>query len=304
MEPAGTARSYFGGLLCVSWSPDGKYIVTGGEDDLVTVYSFLEKRVVVRGQGHKSWVSVVAFDPYNMSFVPDGFEGSDREEEEDDPNVDDSRRLGSPPSSSGGGGGSPVTGYRFGSVGQDTYICLWDITEDILKSSGSSSSSSVGGGCGPLGPAAPPSKSSNASSPNSSLGALTNASVCSKDSGVLTECSFSTATSTSLSQRLASLNFGSSDRKDKRGSHSNGGSKSSSRSSSASLPVSSSVSEESVKLGSLECPRIYEIPLIEPLVVKKVAHERLTALVFREEYLVTACQDGYVRTWARPGKMV
>lgn len=24
-------------LLCVCWSPDGKYIVAGGEDDLVTV---------------------------------------------------------------------------------------------------------------------------------------------------------------------------------------------------------------------------------------------------------------------------
>jgi hypothetical protein len=47
-----------------------------------------------------------------------------------------------------------------------------------------------------------------------------------------------------------------------------------------------------------------EVPVMEPLVVKKIAHERLTALVFREECLVTACQDGYVCTWARPGKMV
>ena len=81
MEMVASARSYFGGLLCVCWSPDGKYIgqcnarskcspstsfninsvsVLGGEDDLVTVYSFHERRVVVRGQGHKSWVSVVS----------------------------------------------------------------------------------------------------------------------------------------------------------------------------------------------------------------------------------------------------
>jgi hypothetical protein len=38
MELVGAARSYFGGLLCAAWSPDGKYIVAGGEDDLVTVY--------------------------------------------------------------------------------------------------------------------------------------------------------------------------------------------------------------------------------------------------------------------------
>lgn len=53
----------------------------GGEDDLVTVYSMAEKRVVLRGQGHKSWVAVVAFDEYNLSYgdLPDGldFSGSD-----------------------------------------------------------------------------------------------------------------------------------------------------------------------------------------------------------------------------------
>lgn len=57
-------RSYFGGLLCLSWSPDYKLIATGGEDDLLTVYSVQEKRVLCRGQGHKSWISQVAFDPY------------------------------------------------------------------------------------------------------------------------------------------------------------------------------------------------------------------------------------------------
>lgn len=53
MELVGLMRSYFGGLLCVSWSPDGKYLVVGGEDDLVTVYSFWEKRIVCRGHGHR-----------------------------------------------------------------------------------------------------------------------------------------------------------------------------------------------------------------------------------------------------------
>lgn len=62
--------------------------------------------------------------------------------------------------------------------------------------------------------------------------------------------------------------------------------------------------DEMIDLGSAQCPRINEIPIIEPLVVKKIAHERLTSLVFREECLVTACQDGYVCTWARPGKFV
>jgi len=61
--------------------------------------------------------------------------------------------------------------------------------------------------------------------------------------------------------------------------------------------------EDIAELGCSQCPRINEVPLIEPLVTKKVAQERLTALVFREECFVTACQDGYVCTWARPGKV-
>ena len=44
------------------WSPDGKYVACGGEDDLVTVYSVKAKRVVARGQGHKSWINRIAFD--------------------------------------------------------------------------------------------------------------------------------------------------------------------------------------------------------------------------------------------------
>ena len=53
-------------------------------------------------------------------------------------------------------------------------------------------------------------------------------------------------------------------------------------------------------IGTQACPRLDEIPMLEPLVCKKVSHERLTALIFREDCLITACQDGIVCTWARP----
>ena len=43
-------------------------------------------------------------------------------------------------------------------------------------------------------------------------------------------------------------------------------------------------------LGGPSCPRLCETPLLEPVVVKKIAHERLSALVFKEECIVTACQ--------------
>lgn len=47
----------------MAWSHDGKYIATGGEDDLVAVFGLQEGRVIVWGEGHNSWVSAVSFDP-------------------------------------------------------------------------------------------------------------------------------------------------------------------------------------------------------------------------------------------------
>lgn len=92
-------KSYYGALLCCAWSTDGKYILTGGEDDLVQVWSMEERRVVARGEGHNSWVSGVAFDSYWLS-----------------PNS----------------GGTENVTYRFGSVGQDTQLLLWDLELDEI----------------------------------------------------------------------------------------------------------------------------------------------------------------------------
>jgi catabolite repression protein CreC len=48
----------------VTWSPDGKYVVTGGQDDLVSIFSLAERRIIARCPGHDSWVTAVAFDPW------------------------------------------------------------------------------------------------------------------------------------------------------------------------------------------------------------------------------------------------
>uniref|UniRef100_A0A5B7AS89 Uncharacterized protein n=1 Tax=Davidia involucrata TaxID=16924 RepID=A0A5B7AS89_DAVIN len=93
-------KSYYGALLCCAWSVDGKYILTGGEDDLVQVWSMEDRKVVAWGEGHNSWVSGVAFDSYWSS-----------------PNLD--------------GTGENVM-YRFGSVGQDTQLLLWDLEMDEI----------------------------------------------------------------------------------------------------------------------------------------------------------------------------
>ncbi|GAA5885477.1 hypothetical protein JCM6882_009635 [Rhodosporidiobolus microsporus] len=72
-----TFSSYFGALNCVAFSPDGRFVVTGGQDDLCTVYAPLEQHVVAHCQGHASWVSSVAWDPWRsedrtMRFVSVG----------------------------------------------------------------------------------------------------------------------------------------------------------------------------------------------------------------------------------------
>lgn len=93
-------KSYYGALLCCTWSSDGKYLLTGGEDDLVQVWSMDDRKTVAWGEGHNSWVSGVAFDPYC-----------------------------SPPNSDGTGENAV---YRFGSVGQDTQLLLWDLAMDEI----------------------------------------------------------------------------------------------------------------------------------------------------------------------------
>lgn len=87
-----TYNGYYGGLLCVCWSPDGRYILTGGQDDLVSIWSFSDQRIVARCQGHYSWVTGVAFDPWRC----------------------DERT------------------YRFGSVGEDCRLLLWDFSVGML----------------------------------------------------------------------------------------------------------------------------------------------------------------------------
>ncbi|PLW28722.1 hypothetical protein PCANC_13511 [Puccinia coronata f. sp. avenae] len=59
-----TYLSYFGALLCVCWSSDGRFVFTGGQDDLVTAYSPVEQRVIARCQAHGSFVTGLSFDPW------------------------------------------------------------------------------------------------------------------------------------------------------------------------------------------------------------------------------------------------
>ncbi|XP_016925385.4 WD repeat-containing protein 20 [Drosophila suzukii] len=539
MDLLGIARSYFGGFLCVCWSPDGKYIVVGGEDDLVTVWSLQERRVVARGQGHRSWVSVVAFDPYTTSYTNwDGGDFSDDENQMNEYSNSREARFSGDSTANGGFEGfdrnsTPVhaarnrphsasfrsdassaeklMSYRLGSVSQDTQICLWDITEDVLRhplalrqransergylnggvdedaeaedgikvirpvamSGQAGGQQAESGSCSPTREAAggaagngagehsnsssskfstanctissqsspddcdteaatPASTTSNAGAGAGVAGAgaatsttkqnnrnhgtgnsikFPNCISATKSDSIdggggggsgsaqrpsLTTTGYNSKTSNSsnkssnsgsgfsafnsLTQRLSNFSFlSNSDKKAAgyEGSHStahrqhrkamsmlksynqhnhsgghNNHSQSNHSSSSnfghsstldstaagaigssstahsfGSLKLSRSSHHSSLAtaahasgsgagagsgsgvssfdpmqlIGTPACPRFDECPLLEPLVCKKIAHERLTALIFREDCFLTACQDGFIYTWARPG---
>uniref|UniRef100_A0A6M2DDB7 Putative wd40 protein dmr-n9 n=1 Tax=Xenopsylla cheopis TaxID=163159 RepID=A0A6M2DDB7_XENCH len=407
MELIGIARSYFGGFLCVCWSPDGKYIVVGGEDDLVTIWSVQEQRVVARGQGHRSWVSVVAFDPYTTSYSQwDGPDFSDDEAQNENSNhyqdATGPEGCNSNRRNSGSSGRNSRTNslnndtkqatcYRLGSVSQDTQLCLWDITEDVLRQpvgirNRLSSNEMTHTGNGDMncdgdskkvipGPSnkdslnavgnshiskqttntslktfevSSNSKSSsnvvnnknsknmnnvlnitvgNFSLPLSNDVSKSNSTQKTENSG---NSSGTSMTMNSLTQRLTNFSFG--DRKSNTDNNSgvhkrnfslsskiiqnNVGSNSSEPhryynvlgNNSASALSSTRYNKSSLGpndpmrlIGTAACPRFDECPVLEPLICKKISHERLTALIFREDCFLTACQDGYVYTWARPG---
>ncbi|KAG7282058.1 hypothetical protein CRUP_023574 [Coryphaenoides rupestris] len=364
-ELHGTMKSYFGGLLCVCWSPDGQYIVAGGEDDLVTVWSFSDCRVIARGHGHKSWVSVVAFDHCTTSVedgdLPAEFSGSDEEFHEqihfgggrDRANSAQSRL-----SKRNSTDGRPVSvTYRFGSVGQDTQLCLWDLTEDILfphlplsrtrtHTNVMSATSS---------PAAGTAATTNASGTNGSSGSTV---TTSNNTGILTNSlpanlprsnslphsnptggstpnshtsSSSTTTTTTTTtttptpkgssimdgtfiatgvSKFATLSLHDSRKerheKDHKRNHSMGHINSKSSDKLNQLSSSRTAKADAAKtLGTTLCPRMEEVPLLEPLVCKKIAHERLTVLIFLEDCLVTAWitiipeQHGQLSQWDR-----
>ncbi|NXI66693.1 DMWD protein, partial [Anseranas semipalmata] len=265
----GMMKSYFGGLLCVCWSPDGRYVVTGGEDDLVTVWSFAEGRVVARGHGHKSWVNAVAFDPFSGTAEPPPALSGGEEEEEG----------GEPPAPAPPG---PAVTYRFGSAGQDTQFCLWDLTEDVLYPRPPLARPRPHTGPGDAGvpaPGLPRSLSRSNSLPHPA--------------------------GTVPAGRLATLTLrerpGGCEREHKR-YHSLGNINRSGERSGPPPTTRGGRLDTAKALGTALCPRLHEVPLLEPLVCKKIAHERLTVLLFLEDCIVTACQEGLICTWARPGK--
>ncbi|KAF7732553.1 hypothetical protein EC973_003300 [Apophysomyces ossiformis] len=230
--------SYYGRIQCVAWSPDGQYILTGGQDDLVSIWSFPEKKIVARCQGHKSWVTGVAFDPWRC----------------DDKVI------------------------RFGSVGDDCKLILWDFSYSALhrpkhKTRGISSSAQS-----PISPRSP-------NGTEHSNGERHHAFRDNVHPLSLPPPAPSTGSPSPFSRfRKGSLR-------------------------SAGL-FSNSAPQE--RFESLDIPRHVplptlhpvasktQVPFLQPTTVQMVHADPCTDIIFREDCIVTADRRGRVRTWGRP----
>ena len=328
-------KSYFGGLLCLSWSQDGRYIATGGEDDLITIFSFHENRVACRGRGHSSWINCVQFDnwahSYNHINSSNSKDNDDQDSDFEDyhnkktssnnSNLNVRKRKESGSSSAAHKRMSSLSDYeqlfnsskalfyRLGSVGQDNKIAFWDLTEDVLKEkihSRSRVTSIVNSNQTEI-------FNRDHEQRNSMLTAsgnykINNRQMVNEENNNLLPSSTNSTTSSSSGGGLGFF------KKNKRNTNSiknsiNKNINSNQVHNSSNINSGGSNSSKTLQQKFLNlnlnsmCPKLDEIPIIEPLICKRIAQERLTSLIFKEDSFLVACHDGTISTWMRPGKV-
>ncbi|CAF0909785.1 unnamed protein product [Brachionus calyciflorus] len=379
-------KSYFGGLLCVTWSSDGKFLATGGEDDMITVFNFIDMKVACRGRGHASWINSVSFDPwaklsnFNFNLKEEIMENDESDDESDledyhlkkqelEKNLEKlelekKTKITAPkkrtistlsdfnPAHSFTQNNSIF--YRLASVGQDNQICFWDLTEDVLKEKPNRSRITsfiqqsqyqhhhhhhVS-----VQPSVNLSQSDTVSlketKEKTSLVSTAKNLFASKEKSDNDDSSISTPKSGTLTgsffrrhKRNPSINSTSSqvtstEAKTKSSKSTpivlNSYKKSTNLFTNltpienVSTPIlssntpldnsmNSSNSRKSQNVATTSsafnlCPKLDEVPLIEPLICKRIANERLTSIVFKKDCFLVASQDGFVNTWARPGR--
>uniref|UniRef100_A0AC34QLH0 Uncharacterized protein n=1 Tax=Panagrolaimus sp. JU765 TaxID=591449 RepID=A0AC34QLH0_9BILA len=215
-----------------------------------------------------------------------------------------------------------TTGYRIGSVGHDTQLLLWDIGDDILTNIPANLTGNKNVGPTTISVGLNPvsnemnslSNPDHGKSPSSDAPSLTSTSSTKSKLKKLHKRGFSFGNRLSRAvgvstnqQQNGYINGHAVDNKDSSGVF---GSPICPKL--RSIPMiepflnkkiaHERLTDSSGVFGSPICPKLRSIPMIEPFLNKKIAHERLTVLFFREECIVTGCQEGFICTWARPGR--
>lgn len=197
----------------------------------------------------------------------------------------------------GEGNAIPLTTYRIGSVSQDTNICLWDITSDILNSHHSKGRTSSYIARNSL------------LEVNTSL-TVTSPSLANSRSNSVHPTSYTGTPGTSnsvpnlptLPSPQPSIGNGTKVKRNFTLGHKD---KNSVRSTiAAAQTMRNKLDLQSRLLGTQYCPRLNEVPLLEPLTCKKLSHNMLTSIHFFKDFIAISSQDGVVSTYARPHKQV
>ncbi|KAG5179246.1 hypothetical protein JKP88DRAFT_350032 [Tribonema minus] len=303
-------QPWFGGLLCVDWSPDSRYLVTGGEDDSVCLWSLETQQCVMRGTGHggwvagcvmrgtghSSWVAGVAFDPW-------------------------ATRAPTPTSNCvmrgtghgswfagcvmrGTGHGSWVAGvafdpwatraphtYRFVSVGQDASLCLWEhgALSQQQRSSAHHRKSSLG-------------LNSNLNSFNSNLNSFSSAAGAAATALVTAgETADSDAPRYKSSGNLSGTALGLNGRAGGGGGGGGGAVFAAAFGGDAAMAEAGEGAGGTAPESKFNPPlKITETPTGTPLCCKQLARLPLTQVAVLRCGIVTLCEEGLLKVWQRP----
>ena len=385
LEMKSALRSYFGGLRCISWSSDSHYLATGGDDDMITVFSLLKDTVLCRCVGHKSRINAVVFDSFVISnglsvrdagslpngrdcnFIPNNFQ---KPQELSGSLKDNTTRsnfdigeskvannsaticnhksgiIGSP----SGRQDEPASDfYRLISVADDTFVCFWDLninelsgfqfnpTETQIKENlnleRETNMLPINSTCsdvpcnGIITKHFFPLKFSKIASKkgikhNPTCSSSNGTSMTSRESRPSVgrgdkrpskthpqkfaslsifdqrkrDKEMKRSTSAAPPQRFATVTGSEFGLKNRISPHTNLSSNLNSSTAVSAPPCDQIL----ISLGSRHCPRLSEVPLVEPLVCKKVSHDRLISLSLDADHIFMSSQDGCLFIWTRP----
>lgn len=195
------------------------------------------------------------------------------------------------------GNAIPLTTYRIGSVSQDTNLCLWEITSDVLNShlSRNRTNSYIARN-----------SMLEISTTNNTTHVTQSSSLSSTKSNSVQPHQGSASTpnlpNASLPSPQPSIGNGT---KVKRNFTLGYKDKSSIRSTSAAAQyMKNNLDGHRRLLGTQYCPKLHEVPLLEPLTCKKLSLNMLTSIHFYKDFIVVSSQDGVVSSYSRPDKQV